>query len=143
MRCARAAPTEMYFPQVTAELIHVADTPAFIPPQSKERGHTVMYLFALLAPECTHSPFGTQDIHPVRGSVSCLARGVCFLGMCNHMLQDCSLLSGGENDELAQVEKIYQMSLSSGLFSSHAHFHCVRCLIEVLLNIVMILSHHQ
>lgn len=42
-----------------------------------------------------------------------------------------------------RVGKVYQMSVSSGLFSSHAQLHCAWCLIEALLEIVMILSFHQ
>lgn len=83
--------------------------------------------------------FGTLDIHPVYRECLTL-HGIWFLEMCNHGLEDCFLLSRGENDELGGL---YQMSLSSGLFSSNAQFHCVRCLIEVLLKIVMILSSHQ
>lgn len=84
------------------------------------------------------SMFGTSDIHPV--DRPCLTlHAIWFLEMCNHGLEDCFLLSRGENDELVRGARglgwwwvVYQMSVSSGLLSSHVQFHCIRCLIEVL-----------
>lgn len=45
--------------------------------------------------------FGTLDIHPVYRECLTL-HGIWFLEMCNHGLEDCFLLSRGENDELVQ-----------------------------------------
>lgn len=45
--------------------------------------------------------FGTLDIHPVNRECLTL-HGIWFLEMCNHGLEDCFLLSRGENDELVK-----------------------------------------
>lgn len=57
---------------------------------------TLLCIFCIIG-----SMFGTSDIHPVdRPCLTLHARW--FLEMCNHGLEDCFLLSRGENDELVQ-----------------------------------------
>lgn len=112
--CTLAADTEMY------SLL------------SEDRGCTVMYPFALLAFECVHSMIGTLDIHSVHRACLTLHE-IWFLEKCNHGLEDCFLLSRSENDKLVLGGNVSDVSFIAGLFSTHAQFHCVRCLIEVLL----------
>lgn len=116
-----------------------ADTEYQFPPQCRYRTHCHVYLLHYYI----HSTIGTLDKRPVRGACLTL-RGIGSLWKCNHMLGDCfSIIQEWTWWIGAGKRNVSDVSFIAGLFSSHALFHCVRRLIEVLLKTAMILPSHQ